>query len=234
MAWIFFQASAVCPWAYKDMSEQSHIVKVIPIAKLFSYQECEKEYWHVRPYGMISATSQFMKSHQLTLFSGDFLAKTSALREMVKAWMESEADYFSRSSGLQTHLNQNSSFWKMYLPLYPEEEQKWLGQLPPWGMTAGGALYQLAALEQYTKGSDGSCLPTPTASDWKRSSDSPADRKRNNPHLQTKLNMLAGTKSLKINLSWLEWMMGFPIGWTELGLLEMQSYHVRPKRHLKF
>ena len=60
--------------------------------------------------------------------------------------------------------------------------------------------------------------PTPRASDAKRS-DSPSDRNRQTPCLPTQVHIEAGTTSQqtgKLNPTWVEWLMGFPPGWTDL------------------
>jgi len=51
--------------------------------------------------------------------------------------------------------------------------------------------------------------PTPTARDWKDNGKSPAELARNSKTLATH----AGGK---LNPQWVEWLMGFPIGWTDL------------------
>jgi len=53
-------------------------------------------------------------------------------------------------------------------------EAELLPRLPPFGMTAGGLLFQQAPPERLTNGPDGSAsptMPTPTARDWKDTGD---------------------------------------------------------------
>ena len=57
-------------------------------------------------------------------------------------------------------------------------------------------------------------FPTPTASDYKRNG-SPADYKRNSPSLGAIANQ-GNQKPGQLNPEWVEWLMGFPIGHTEL------------------
>lgn len=84
---------------------------------------------------------------------------------MEKAWKESKADYFSRSSGCVAKLSHDSSSWRMYQPLLQEADQEWLEKLPRWGMTVGGVLYQLRPLEHCTDARDGSYWLTPSTMD---------------------------------------------------------------------
>jgi DNA (cytosine-5)-methyltransferase 1 len=60
--------------------------------------------------------------------------------------------------------------------------------------------------------------PTPKTSDAKRG-DSNSERNRNTPCLPTEVHIRAGTTSQqtgKLNPTWVEWLMGFPTGWTDL------------------
>ena len=66
-------------------------------------------------------------------------------------------------------------------------------------------------------------LPTPKAHDGKNygNPENPCIKKRIKMGKQIDLNM---TESGSLNPMWVEWLMGFPLGWTELIASEMQSY----------
>lgn len=38
----------------------------------------------------------------------------------------------------------------------------------------------------------------------------------------------------QLNPEWVEWLMGWPIGWTELGPLEMDRFHEWQQQHGSF
>lgn len=59
-------------------------------------------------------------------------------------------------------------------------------------------------------------LPTPTARDWRDNGRSPAELRRNSTTLATIANG-------SLNPTWVEWLMGFPLGWTDLKALETPS-----------
>jgi hypothetical protein len=161
-------------------------------------------------------------------------ARISASQEMEKAWQESEADYSSRSLGCVAKLSRDSSFWKMYLPLLLEEEQKWSGKLPKWGMTVDGALYPLHPLERYTVVRDGSFWPTPCARDVKLG-------KRKD---KTKLRKSQLCEAIGIRNSldygkhlcpiFLERLMGYSDNWTELNPWAIQWFHSKRKKRLRY
>lgn len=204
-------------------SDQSPIVKSIPFVKQCSSLELQMETWDSLLYGMTSTpwSQVFLTDSSISCLE-DSLARTSVLLEMEKGWMESEVDFFSRSFAWPKKSSPSSYSLKMSLQSHPEEEYKSLEKLPRWGMIVDGVLYPLLPLEQSTKEKDGFYWPTPKASDADRG-DCPSERKRDNPYLSTILNITNGTKNLKINLKWLEWLMGYKEGWTELEPLETLS-----------
>ena len=61
-------------------------------------------------------------------------------------------------------------------------------------------------------------FPTPCSRDWKDNGRSPAELARDSTTLAT----IAGGK---LNPMWVEWLMGFPTGWTDLNNSETQLSH---------
>ena len=68
--------------------------------------------------------------------------------------------------------------------------------------------------------------PTPTAHNAKETN-APSEALRNEPSLAS----IAGGK---LNPTWVEWLMGWPLGWTDLKQLEMGKYHSWLQQHGKF
>ena len=68
--------------------------------------------------------------------------------------------------------------------------------------------------------------PTPTCQDAKNNG-GPSQMKRNTPPL----NAVAGGA---LNPVWVEWLMGWPLGWTDCEPLEMDKYRWWRRSHLKF
>jgi hypothetical protein len=58
--------------------------------------------------------------------------------------------------------------------------------------------------------------PTPTARDWKSGKASDATHDRNSRPLS---EVVGGA----LNPTWVEWLMGFPLGWTDCGPLATPS-----------
>lgn len=191
MAWTYFLESVESASLLESGLDQLPTAKSIPIVEEYSSLICLDFKSQPPRYGMmLQRLREDSIKESLILSMGDFRARISALQEMEKAWKESEADCFQRSSGCVARLSLDLSSWKTFQPLLLEGEQEWLGKLPPWGMTVGGVLYQQRPLVQDTSGKDGFSWPTPKASDYKRG-DSPAERRRDSPCLPAMVRMMA-------------------------------------------
>lgn len=79
-------------------------------------------------------------------------------------------------------------------------------------------------------------FPTPTASDANKwSNESLAERKAKGR--QIRLNTAVspeGGNGGRLNPNWVEWLMGWPIGWTDLKPLEMDKFQSWRNAHLNF
>src|SRR6187402_3193212 len=106
MAWTYLAELEESASHLENGSIPSPIAKSTPIVKQCFYREWLREIWSKRQFGMIfGASTLTFSKEQLISFSQDFHAKTSALQALEKAWKESEADYFTRSSGLLARLS---------------------------------------------------------------------------------------------------------------------------------
>ena len=236
MGWIYFQELQGLPSHLTNGSNQLPIAKSIDIVNLSCYQEWLNKQSSKPLFGTtLKLFPQLNSLDTSTLSMVDSHVRTLALQEMEKAWRVSEAAYFTRSLGCVAKLSQDLSFWKTYLPLLPEEEQKWLEKLPRWGMIVDGALYRLRQSERYTKEKGGSYWPTPQA---RAQTDTPSERRRHSPCLETIVKLLPtpdasargarknqnghtfnlqdAVGSGKLNPLWVELLMGYPPGWTKI------------------
>jgi len=66
--------------------------------------------------------------------------------------------------------------------------------------------------------------PTPTAHNAKEQ-DSPTEALRNTPSLCSLARGGDKTQPRHLNPAWVEWLMGWPIGWTDLKPLAMDKFH---------
>ena len=210
------------------------IASWIPTAKVCFCPECKMEILIEHQYGMmLKPLEKESRNSPKVLISSSAgsleHARTSQLQAMEKAWKESEADYFSRSCAWPKKSSPNSYFLKTCQPSQAEADFRSLEKLPRWGMIVDGVLYPLQALERVTREIVGSYWPTPKARDGKAAG-MQSESKRDNPSLPYRIWVITGRK---MNLPWLEWLMGYPEGWTELAPWAMQLFRLRPKKRSK-
>ena len=82
---------------------------------------------------------------------------------------------------------------------------------------------QVANTENWNK-----LLPTPNARDWK---DGKTAGNRKSPGLGVIAHQLDNQNGGHLNPMWVEWLMGWPLGWTELKPLEMDKCHFVRQLH---
>ena len=76
--------------------------------------------------------------------------------------------------------------------------------------------------------------PTPTARDWKDTMSQEKAiaqmKKRDSPGIGL---IVAAQNGGKLNPQFVEWLMNYPTGWTELNVLVMPWFHSKQKRRLR-
>jgi hypothetical protein len=166
------------------------------------------KHWRVEPFAEILTSSP--------LGSLNF-ARTLALQAVEKAWQESEAAFIGRSTAWPKKSGPRSYSLKTQREFWQTEDCKSLNRLPPSGIHVDGLLRAVKRLARPNNVKGGFVWPTPAATDYKRR-DWPGDRRRKSPNLPCMLNIQYKTTGLKTNPLFLEWMMSFPFGWTELSV----------------
>jgi len=180
----------------------------------------------------------------LTLYLAGFHAKTYQLRGGGQESRESAAECGLTWRALLAKYDPNLHLWKTaQLSLLGDSELSSV-TWPRSGMTAGGECWELPMLEPTISVTDsGSLLPTPCSIDsgsgrfntsvgsskqrptlalmarknlWPtptahnaKETNAPSESERNTP-------TLAAQVGGKLNPTWVEWLMGWPLGWTDL------------------
>lgn len=123
---------------------------------------------------------------------------------------DSYASYDPATSSLRTHRT-----------LHRRGSTESFVTLPHAGMMQNGTVYQRPLLERHISARGHGLLPTPVATDWRdrgaRLDYSKRYRGRNGGKT---LAQVGGGPS---NASHREWLMGFPIGWTQTGRTELEQ-----------
>ena len=193
----------------------------------------------------------------LTLYLEDFRAKTSQRQGKELELMESDQECGEKWRGSFVKYDLDTSLWKTHQCSLLGDLDEFLETWPQWGLMRDGECWEQRTLEQSIRGTESGLLPTPNARDWK---DSQTAGNRKSPGLgvvahwptpRTK-GMCGGTGSWvllnknttveearlmgagnggQLNPTWVEWLMGWPVGWTDLKPLAMDKSHCAPQQH---
>ena len=153
----------------------------------------------------------------LMLYLEDSRAKTLAQQDKEQELKDSGA--VCGSTWLESLEKSNQLTLSLKTPLCSalEDSVKFSTILPHWGTMLNGACYHQAPLALITRELEcGSLLPTPTCHNAKEGA-YPAEYTRKTPTLATHVGG-------KIHPEFTEWMMGWPLGWTDLKPLETAKY----------
>jgi hypothetical protein len=159
----------------------------------------------------------------LTLYLEDFRAKTLAQQEKAQESTESVQECGEKWRASFTKFNPDSLSWKTHQCSLLGDLEPFLETWPQWGLMRDGECWEQRTLEQTIRGTESGLspktelLPTPTCHNSKEGA-YPAEFTRRTPTLATH----AGGK---LNPTWVEWLMGWPLEWTDLKPLETGKSH---------
>ena len=169
-----------------------------------------------------------------TAFMQDSLAQMyRRLGQNSALLMEPDQVFTARFCESLASLDPDKSFWRTYQPLFQTDSPQYCGTWPRWGMTLDGVAYRHPMSEQTIDETGGGCLPTPTTSQDYKPIRKFTPSERNGTHGK----MLVGVIGHKnpnlvgqyLNPAMVEWVMGFPIGWTDLERSETHKSRCRPQ-----
>lgn len=236
MSWLFSQALAEEYSADTSLAgEQFAQLNVMPTPHKFSRNDRMMEFSSLSRFGLTCAVlTENHGEELLTSFLAGFRARTSVLTAMEPASMENAPDYGLKWRESSVRYDLNSSAWKI---LHDSEEKvlPWSSvTLPKWGMAANGFVFQHPTAERPMKETGCGLWPTAKAS---IRGDCPSERLRRTPDLPSAIKMRPlpdGSEPRQdgqLNPQWVEWFMGWPIGWTELKPLAMDKFLEWQQQH---
>lgn len=201
--------------------------------------------------GMISKPSTAAHGEvELTSSLADSPARISAQPEKAKVSLENEAVFGLIWPELSVRFDRDTHSWKIRPCLFPEDSMSCSVTLPRWGMMQNGELSELTTPALPTIATESGFWRTPTADD--AANREFAINSRGEPKLSAQVKMLPtqqahnakGSPGLgsierggrhsdlvvevggQLNPTWVEWLMGWPIGWTALEPLETDRFQL--------
>lgn len=223
MSWLFSQAlaeeysAATC-----SDGKQYAQLNVMPTPHKFSRNDKTMEFSDLSRFGLTCAVLTESHGEELLMsFLAGFRARTSALQVEVSELVERNQDYGLKWQESLMRSGHHLSSWRILPDLGIKDLLTSSVILPKWGMTANGSVYQHHLSELHTKEIERGLLPTPVADDT-------GHRKNRYAQGGRPLSYVIGGK---LNPEFVEWMMGWPIGWTELKPLAMDRFQEWQRQH---
>ena len=230
MSWLFSQALAEEYSADTSLAgEQFAQLNVMPTPHKFSRNDKTMEFSDLSRFGLTCAVLTASRGEELLMsFLAAFHVRTSvrpvAARESTVTNLDSGAKW--QESSVRYDLSSHS--WKTHRCLLVEDLHWSSVTLPKLGMTASGAVFQqknvARLIREIAYGWSGERFATPQARDYRSGSLA----RWNDPRRSRNLNDQVGGL---LNPPWEEWLMGWPIGWTELKPLAMDRFLEWQRQH---
>ena len=219
MSWLFSQALVEAYLEEKSLDgEQSVPLNGNHTQQAYLPPDKMTDFSRLSRFGMTYKPLTESRGEELLMsYLEDFHAKTSAQQDKEQVLVEVEA--VCGSTWLESLEKSNQLTLSLKTPLCSAREDSVLSSktLPHWGTMLNGECYHQAPLALITRGQEcGSLLPTPTCHNAKEGA-YPAEYTRKTPTLATHVGG-------KIHPEFTEWMMGWPLGWTDLKPLETAKY----------
>lgn len=144
------------------------------------------------------------------------LAKILALPENRQALAQKRAVVFTvKSSASLAWFDRDTCSWKTSQQSLLTDSEPSSLTWPRSGMTLNGYAYELPTVGRRTIETDGGCWPTPATRDYKGARSPEAMGKTGrNPETNSLPDAVGAHSGMRMNPKWVEWLMGFPIGFT--------------------
>jgi hypothetical protein len=201
------------------------------------------KYSRLSRFGMMfKPLTENLGEELLMLYLEDFRAKTcqSQIKEEM-GLMEQEVDCGKKWQGLLAKLDPNSSLWKTAQCSLLEDSEQSFQTFPKWGSMQNGACWEQIPLEHTIDEKEFGYLPTPTASD-QYNGNKIGISKKNKRIIRT--SQTTGTEfgakltdfyvlinGRNLHPRFAEWMMNWPLEWTDLKPLEMDKFQSWQQQH---
>lgn len=232
MSWLYLPGQVV-DFSGQNSSDgkQSATLKIINTPSKLSKLESRTDYSTMPPYGT-------MPEHS-TGSPGVDVWISSLLASRANHSAAPEKDTGKKTAGicglirgaLLAKYDQDLSCWRTFQKSFLTDiSDEYLVSYPKWGMTVDGELFKARTSVHLTDEKGYSLWQTPVASDWRRlyftresllKHKYKKNRRGGNDSLVTQVMEEYGWYP---TLNFMEWLMGYPIGWTELKPLETDKY----------
>ena len=186
-----------------------------PIPQAYCAPDKMTDFSRLSQFGMTFAPLTADLGEALLMsFREAFPAKTSPQPEREQESTESARECGAKWRGSFVKFDRDTHSWKTHQCSLLGDLEPFSETWPRWGLMRDGECWQQQMSERRTKETGFGSLPngekwsTPTAHNAKEGG-FPSEHERNTP-------TLAAQAGGSLNPMWVEWLMGWPLGWTDL------------------
>ena len=248
MSWHYLQEQEAESWEERSLDgAPDALLRLIPMLEVSSCPDSGTDSLKGSQSGTTSTHStEDPGDRQLMLFREASPVKTSAQRVSVKDLPESGLDYGAKCLESLKRFGLGLSLRKTVRTCVSMDSAPLSKSLPRWGMSADGACWELGMSAHPIRETECGYLPTPTANQTWKSNKGGATGKRDGKWIGKKRLTLAGMAESgewgehspsvnqvggPLNPMWVEWLMGWPVDWTDLNQLEMDKFQLWRLEH---
>jgi hypothetical protein len=210
----------------------SELAKSSPIQETCSSPANETESCQSSPYGTTYAPlTESLGEDQLTFFAEASHVRTSVRQVKEQELQGSVRDFGRNMRDSLERCGLDLSLPKTHLCFAPGDLELSSKTWPRWGIMLDGECSELGMSVRHINETECGSWPTPCTRDYKGiNAPEGLTRKDGKSRMDQLPNAVAygGTQTpqkAQLNPSWVEWLMGWPIGWTGLKPLETDKFH---------
>ena len=233
MSWHYLQGQEVASWEGDCLDgAPSALSRLLPTRDESSSRDSKTASSNLSPSGMMSALSTGTHGEAMSTSSAvGSHAKTSASQAQELALAAHALAYGGTWLESSVRFDRDSCSWKTHRCLFVEVLPTCSVTLPQWGMMRAGVCWERITSEHHISATaygysrsmqvqdypaPGKWLPTPTAHNAKETA-CRSEYRRDTPTLATRVGG-------KLNPQWVEWLMGWPVNWTDCEPLETDRF----------
>lgn len=235
MSWLFSQALVEEYLGENSLDgEQCAQLNVMPTQHKFWRNDKTMEFSDLSRFGLTcNLLTESRGEELLTLYLEGFPVRTLArLGGGAQGSMESDQDYGQKWPGSFVKYNQSGCFWKTAQCSLLEGSGEFLGTWPKWGLMRNGECWELDMSGALTcEKESGLWHPTPTKSDYRGANLRGEKQRESQLKEWLHVRYSQGMKTTYPHPSFLERVMAWPQGWTELQPLEMDKFQSWLQQH---
>ena len=132
---------------------------------------------------------------------------------------------------LSVRYDRATSSWRTHRSLWDEDLSACSLTLPTWGLMRNGVLWERQTWAHHTTGKDVGLWPTPRKQMTRPCKPRLNLKNQHKSNLEEVVALEQGADGGRLNPTWVEWLMGWPINWTASQPLAMDKCQQWQQQH---